>query len=159
MTTATSETVAEEYSRLVGEQHELSAAARRNDGLPEEGKQRFREVAQRLREILAIPPDGYTLPAEAHGWVALAQWTSLGYVGDPFVTVQVGRLVTEADGYLGLGDRWKYNLTWHSRGCAPGKVRLFGSGIAVTPANPGGGYAPSVKAIRAVIEQHPAPGA
>lgn len=166
MTTAT-ETIAEEYERLCGEDAELSAAVRKVGTATPEQAQRQREIRNRLRELHAQPPEGYTLPkqaadlvahAEAHGWLTLVQWTALGYDGDPFVAVQVGRLTTEADGYLGLGDRWTYKLTWHSGGCAPGKVRRFGSGSAVTPANPASHYAPSVKAIRTVIEQHPAPG-
>lgn len=165
MSTAT-ETLAAEYNRLTGEDAELSAAVRKVGAATPEQAERQREIRTRLRELHATPPDGYALPklaadlvehAEAHGWTTRAQWTALGYVGEPYVTVQVGRLVAEADGYLGLGDRWTYSLTWHSRDCAPGKVRLFGSGIAVTPANPGSHSAPSVKAIRAVIEQHPAP--
>lgn len=164
MTTAT-ETIAGEYARLCSEDAELSAAVRKVGTASPEQVQRQREIRTRMRELHAAPPQGYALPklaadlvahAEAHGWATLVQWTALGYDGDPFVAVQVGRLVAEADGYLGLGDRWTYKLTWHSRDCDPGKVRLFGSGTAVTPANPGGHYAPSIKAIRAVIEQHPA---
>jgi hypothetical protein len=164
VTTAATETLEREYSRLVDEQGELSAAAREAGGFTPEDRNRFREVTLRLRELHATPPAGYALPklaadlvayAETHGWTTLVQWTALGYDGAPFVTVQVGRLTTEADGYLGLGDRWTYKLTWHSGGCAPGKVRLFGSGVAVTPESPGAGSAPSVRAIRAVIEQHP----
>jgi hypothetical protein len=164
--TTITETAADEYARLSGEDAELSAAVRKVGTATSEQIERQREIRARLRELHAAPPAGYALPklaadlvahAEAHGWTTLTQWTALGYGGAPFVTVQVGRLVTEADGYLGLGDRWTYKLTWHSGGCAPGKVRLFGNGIAITPDNPGAGYAPSVKAIRAVISEHPAP--
>lgn len=166
MTTVTTETLVQEHNRLLGEQAELSAAARRAGGqLDPEGRARYAAISQRLREIRAIPPAGYELPkmaadlvahAEAHGWLSLVQWTPPDYMGDPFVGVQVGRRVTEADGYLGLGNCWKYQLTWSSRDCAPGKVRLWRKGLAETPANPGTHDAPSVKAIRAVIEQHPA---
>jgi hypothetical protein len=165
VTTATTTTLAQEYERLTYEQRELDKAVHEGAATPEARKRR-RAVTQRLREIAATAPPGYALPkaatdliahAEAHGWMALVTWTSPGYSGEPSVSVRVGRLVHAADGYVGLGDRWKFERTWHSRGCAPGKVRMFGNGHAVTPANPGGNYAPSVKAIRAVIEQHPAP--
>jgi hypothetical protein len=161
------ETQAQERERLTYEQRELGKTIREGGTAPE-ARERLRAVTLRLREIAATAPPGYALPkaaadlaahAEAHGWMALVQWTPPAYSGEPYVSVQVGRLVTEADGYLGLGDRWKFEVSWHSRGCAPGKVRMFGNGHAVTPANPGGGYAPSVKTIRAVIEQHSAPSA
>lgn len=164
MTTAT-ETLAREYSRLTHEQYELGKALHAEQDTPET-RDELRAVTARLREIRAIPPTGYELPkmaadlvahAEAHGWLSMVQWTPPNYVDDPFVTVQVGRRVAEADGHLGLGNCWKYQLTWSSRDCAPGKVRLWRKGLAETPANPGTHDAPSVKAIRAVIEQHPAP--
>lgn len=167
MTTATTETLTQEHERLTYEQRELGKAIREGQAAPE-AREKLRTVTLRLREIAATAPPGYALPkaatdlvahAEAHGWMALVQWTPPGYSGEPYVSVQVGRLVHEADGYVGLGDRWKYEVTWHSRGCALGKVRMFGNGHAVTPANPGGNYAPSVKAIRAVMAAHPAPGA
>ncbi|MFG2269100.1 hypothetical protein ACGFNY_04920 [Streptomyces chartreusis] len=164
MTTAT-ETIAEEYERLASEQAELSAAARKTGDLPTEGKQRFREIAQRLREIATIPPAGYELPklaadlvahAEAHGWTSLVEWTSPDYEGEPFVTVQVGRKLRDGEMPDARGDKWIYKATWHSRDCAPGKVRLFRGTSAVTPDRPVYGDGPSIKAIRAVIEQHPA---
>lgn len=164
MTTAT-ETLAQECNRLTGEDAELSAAVRKVGAATPEQTERQREIRTRLRELRAIPPAGYELPkmaadlvahAEAHGWLSLVQWTPPDYVGDPFVGVQVGRRVTEADGYLGLGNCWKYQLTWSSRDCAPGKVRLWRKGLAETPESPAATDAPSIKAIRAVIEQHPA---
>ncbi|MFE7077910.1 hypothetical protein ACFU96_48370 [Streptomyces sp. NPDC057620] len=164
MSTTTTETLKQEYDRLCDEEDELRTAARK-DGWSEQAKERQRAISLRLREILTIPPAGYALPAaasgliahaEAHGWLALAQWTSIDFDGDPFVTVQVGRQLADGEMPDARGSRWLYKLTWHSRDCAPGKVRLFGNGHAVTPDSPGGNYAPSVKAIRAVIEQHPA---
>jgi hypothetical protein len=165
MTTIADETLAAEHRRLTFEQYELREALR--DGTADPGaRERLRAVTFRLREIAATPPEGYALPklaadlvahADAHGWLSLVQWTPPGYGDDPFVTVQVGRLVVESDGDLGPGDRWKYSLTWHSRGCETGKARLFGRILAETPDRPSVHDGPSVKAIRAVIEQHPAP--
>lgn len=163
MTTPAAETLADEYQRLSCERYELSKAARvdqRDSGVVD----RLRAIAVRLREIESTPPDGYDLPkiaaglvthAEAHGWRVRVQWTPPGYEDEPYVTVQVGRRVTRADGYAGTGDRWAYALTWHSRGCQTGKARLFGSGVAVTPDHPAAHNAPSVKAIRGVITANP----
>lgn len=146
MATAIVETLEQEYNRLASE--------------------RTSEAVRRVREIVAIPPQGYQLPksaadliahAEAHGWMSLVQWTPPGYEGEPFVTVQVGRRLVEGEMPDARGSKWIYKLTWHSRDCAAGKVRLFGCGHSVTPDHPAGTDAPSVKSIRATIEQHPAP--
>lgn len=165
MTTAT-ETLAAEFERLSYERYELIKQLSAPGGDTPASRERMRVVSQRMREITATPPDGYSLPkqaadlvahAEAHGWTTRVQWTAPGYSGEPYVTVQVGRLVTGADGYVGTGDRWTYERTWHSRDCAPGKVRLFGQGVATTPDHPAHHNAPSVKGIMAVITAHPAP--
>lgn len=164
--TTTTETLTQEYTRLVHEQAELSAAARKAGAYSEEGKQRFREMSRRIREVLTVPPQGYGLPklatelvahAEAHGWVSLMQWTPPDYEGEPFVTVQVGRQLRDGEMPDARGDKWIYKITWHSRGCVTGRVRLFGGTSAVTPESPAYSGGPSVKAIRAVIERHPAP--
>lgn len=116
----------------------------------------------------AKPPEGYTVPqivtglvgyAKLHGWQSLVQWTPPDYSGEPYVTVQVGRKAVESD-YTGFkrGPWWIYKLTWHSRGCAPGKVKKFGTGLVATPDDPEWRDAPSVKQIRTVIHDHPAPG-
>ena len=161
--TTTTETLVEEYGRLTSEQAELSAAARKAGDSSPEDKQRFREITQRIRAIVATPPEGYELPklaadlvahAEMHGWMALVQWTPPGYEGEPYVTVQVGRLLQDGEMPDARGNKWTYKLTWHSRGCMPGKVRLFGGSSAVTPEQPVYGNGPSVKAIRAVIAAH-----
>lgn len=166
MTTTTTETPAAEFQRLSYERYELIKQISTPGGGTPQARERMRAVARRMAEITATPPEGYALPkaasdlvayAEAHGWRALVQWTAPGYPGEPYVTVQVGRLVTEADGYVGTGDQWVYKRTWHSRGCAPGKVRLFGQGIASTPGHPAHHDAPSVKGIKAVISAYPAP--
>ena len=124
-------------------------------------RHRLTELTAELRALLATPPHGYTLPttaadlithAHAHGWDAWAQWAPDGGTsGGPFVTVHTGRVRSAAD-----GDRWHYQITWHSRDCPPGRVRLF-SGLASTPDHPASHDAPSVKDIRAVITANPAP--
>lgn len=117
-----------------------------------------------MEEVLSTPPEGYSVPkavtdllthAKAHGWLTAARWTSPTYEGEPFLTVQVGRLVTDEERDDYRGDRWLFSLTWHSRDCAPGKVKRFGQGTAVTPDHPSTHYAPSVKAIRETIATHP----
>lgn len=163
-TVQTAETPAQRYHHL---DFELYTLRRIEPGeRTEDQLARMRVVAGELREILATPPAGYELPkaatdlmtfVEAHGWMAQAQWTSPEYEGEPYVRVQVARRVGESERELYRGDRWSYQLTWHSRDCAPGKVRRFGSGTAVTPESPNTHDAPSVKAIRAVVEANPAP--
>ncbi|MFE0101226.1 hypothetical protein [Streptomyces sp. NPDC059009] len=118
--------------------------------------------------MTTTPPDGYTTPkivtnlvayAEYCGWQALVQWVPAdGTNGGAHVTVQVGRKVTEEDGNR-RGPWWLYKLTWHSRGCEPGKVRKFGTGLAQTPDKPQWHDAPAVWKIRQVIYENPAPGA
>jgi hypothetical protein len=130
----------------------------------EEQREQLRELKASMEELLSTPPEGYAVPkavtdllahATAHGWRTSAVWTALGYEGEPFLRVQVGRLVSEDDREDYRGDRWVYSLTWHSRGCAQGKVKRFGQGTAVTPDQPATHYAPSVKAIRETIAAHP----
>ncbi|MGW0312072.1 hypothetical protein [Streptomyces flavidovirens] len=161
MTTVTMETLEQEYTRLTDERAAIKTAARKAGAMTPEGSEALRSIGRRLKEIAAIPPQGYALPkaiedlvahAETHGWVSLIQWPAPGDEGKPFVTVQVGRKTTDAES---RGDAWHYQLTWHSRDCAPGKVKRFGSGLAKTPDAPQWHNAPSMKAIRAVIEQHP----
>lgn len=161
------ETSAQRYERLAGEQYQLHRIEPEKR-TPEQAA-RVSAVRSELLEIVATAPDGYCLPkladdlvtlAQAHGWQTLAQWTPPGYSGEPYVTVQVGRLISPAERESYRGDRWAYKLTWHSRNCPAGKVRLFGQGTAVTPDDPSGrAGAPSVRAIRAVIAAHPAPAA
>jgi hypothetical protein len=155
-----------EYDRLTSERSALGAAVRAADGTatPEQTA-RHAAILVRLREIVAMPPDGYALPkaaalltdwAASHGWQAMSQWGADS--GDsPFVTVQVGRKVAEEDGRRG-GPHWYYKLTWHNRDCEPGKLKKFGAGTAETPDNPRAHDAPSIHAIRAEIYEYPAPG-
>ncbi|QDN60112.1 MULTISPECIES: hypothetical protein [unclassified Streptomyces] len=162
----TLETLAQEYTRLTDERGELAAALRKAGDASPESRARLASVDRRLRDLVAAPPPGYILPkaaadlvahAQAHGWLTLVQWTPPGYGGEPFVSVQVGRLLHAGEQSGARGDRWTYNVTWHSRDCAPGRVRLFGRHLATTPEQPWLHDGPSVKAICAVIAQHPAP--
>lgn len=163
----TLETPAQEYTRLTNERGELAAALRKAGDTSPESRAQLAAVDRRLHELVAAPPSGYALPktavylvahAQVHGWLTLVQWTPPDYTGEPFVSVQVGRLLRAGEQSDARGDRWTYNLTWHARGCAPGRVRLFGRRLAATPEQPWLHDGPSVKAICAVIAQHPAPG-
>lgn len=119
--------------------------------------------------MAATPPEGYAVPkivtdladyAKVHGWATAVQWYAPEPAddGEPFVTVQVARKAVESD-YTGFlrGPYWLYQLTWHSRGCEPGRVRKFGTGLAQTPNHPQWHDAPSVKRIREVIAANPTP--
>jgi hypothetical protein len=130
-----------------------------------EQRDEIRALNSALTEILSTPPAGYAVPktvsdllsfAEAHGWRTSALWTAPNYEGEPFLSVQVGRLVPEEEREDYRGDRWVYSFTWHSRDCAPGKVRRFRQGLANTPDNPATHGAPSLKALRDVIAANPA---
>lgn len=169
MSTAT-ETLEQEYNRLFAERDDIGLQVRQADRVEPEVRARYDQVMDRLREIVAIPAEGYELPkqaadliafAETHGWLTGVQWTPPGWADEVYVRVKVGRRLTEAELQAGYyrSDAWLFEITYHERGCPPGQLKKFGSGRGVTPevgaANIG--PAPSVKAIRAVIEQHPAP--
>jgi hypothetical protein len=158
-TTETPEQESDRLSDLVQRLRRIATSERSDDE-----REELRVASARLVELHSVPPAGYETPkavtdlvahATAHGWSTSAVWTALGYAGEPFLTVQVGRLVSEDDREDYRGDRWVYSLTWHSRGCAQGKVKRFGQGTAVTPDQPATRYAPSVKAIRETIAAHP----
>lgn len=119
-------------------------------------------------------PDGYTLPkqaadlmahATANGWLTRAIWVHGPDIEEPFVSVDVGRKlaageqpVCPTDEYAPVrGDKWAYRVTWHSRDCKPGRLRLFRKPLAATPWRPAHYDGPSVKGIRDVIARHPAP--
>jgi len=117
----------------------------------------FRKTVDRLAEIDATPPDGYALPAAAqklvdcataHGWNYLVRWTYPGYPREPFVHVRVGRRGDDT------GD-WEVKYTWHSRGCAKGKVRLFGHGLMTSPGHQVSYVAPSLVKVRKLIANNP----
>ncbi|MER5352524.1 hypothetical protein ABT093_19605 [Kitasatospora sp. NPDC002551] len=140
---------------------EFQTLRRVRERSPEE-EARLKAVRGRLVELLAVPPAGYEAPeagrrlvehARAHGWLALEQWGQASD-GAPFYTVQVGRAAEDEEGRrIGLG--WEFRRTWHSRGAAPGRVRLFGSGTAQTPEVPRTHDAPSVQRIRELITAYP----
>lgn len=157
-----SDALTEEYGRLVREQGELRASTRKAGRLRDSDAQRMRDLKRRLGEIAAIPPAGYSLPtaaeglvthAKSAGWLTLVQWSpEPGGDGEPFVTIQIGRKTDDPDS---RGPVWHYTLTWHSRDCAPGRLRRFGTALAQTPDMPQPHGAPSLKAIREVIDSHP----
>ncbi|MGW6789976.1 hypothetical protein [Streptomyces chartreusis] len=162
-----SETLLEEWERLLGERADIRSSVRTSEPSPE-ARERHREIQRRLTEIAAIPPDGYALPslaagllefAKAHGWVTAVQWTPPGYGGEPFVNVEVGRKLGEAEAANHRSDTFHFQLTWHSRDCEPGKLKKFGRILAKTPDNPQWHDAPSVKRVREIIHASPAPGA
>ena len=169
MTTAT-ETVTEEYERLFAERDNLAAAVRAAGAVEPEVRARYDQVMDRLRGILAEPPNGYAVPkqasdllafAESHGWMTGVQWTPPNWADEVYVRVRVGRRISEAEQEAaGLrSDAWLFEITYHERGCPPGQLKKFGSGRARTPDRGAAEEqpAPSLKAIRTVIEQHPAP--
>lgn len=132
-------------------------------------EQERRTLGRRLEAIMALAAPGYALPraagqlvsrAREYGWLSRVVWTSVrnGHVDEPFVTVGLARVLTEAEQDSGAyrGDRWRYRLTWHSCDCPVGRLRLFSS-LAWTPDHPGWGPGPSLKAVRAVMSAHPAP--
>lgn len=120
----------------------------------------FKAIVDQLAEIDATAPDGYSLPAAAqkliecttaHGWRYSIQWTPPGYVGSPFVRVQVGRLGDETG-------NWTIQYTWHSRDCEPGRVRLFGKGTMTSPGHQSPYSAPSVTTAMKMIAENPVTG-
>lgn len=112
-----------------------------------------------------LAPAGYALPKAAsdlithagtHGWATLVAWSpGAPSSGGPSLTVQVGRRLHAGEQPDARGDRWLYCLTWHSRDCAPGKLRLFGRILAQTPDAPWDHYGASIRAVRQVIAQNP----
>lgn len=116
-------------------------------------------------------PEGYGIPkaaadllehAKVHGWSTLATWNT-DRNDAPFLNVQVVRPVRpcEAERVYAhtsyQGPAWYYSKTWHSRGCAPGRMRLSGTGLTRTPSHPRLSDAPSVKVIRELIAANPDP--
>ncbi|MGA4875929.1 hypothetical protein [Streptomyces lydicamycinicus] len=160
------ETLEQQYERLATRYQELRhvhPSERTADQAAE-----LRVINQQLTTLLSTPPAGYALPkvaadlithAKVNGWLARTQWTYPGFTGQPYVKVEVGRRLTGDESPLYRGTHWLFVLTWHSRGCSPGKLRMFGNGLAETPENPASHDGPSVKAIRAVITDNPAPDA
>lgn len=166
MTTATTETLEQEYDRLMATHGAIRSAARAVGGMNPELRQQLRPIRARLAEIDATPPVGYQTPkavtdlvdhAKSHGWLAQVQWTPPGQQSEPSLRVQVGRKLTATEAAECRSDTYLYQLTWNSRDCPAGKVKRFGTGLAQTPDQPQWHTAPSMKVIRAVIEQHPAP--
>lgn len=164
--TDTAETPAARYTRLY-DQHYHYRRIRPEHRTPAH-YQAMADLADQIAAILAVPPAGYTLPpaaqrlidhAHAHGWQGITQWyppPGQGEDEEPLVRVCVGRYCTEAEqAEHHRGAKWQYVLTWHSRDCPPGRLRLFGQGLAETPDHPAVHGAPSIAAITNIITAHP----
>ncbi|MQS17471.1 hypothetical protein F7Q99_36130 [Streptomyces kaniharaensis] len=149
----------DERDAVAGEYRKLRRRSARGEDVGEQ----LAEVRGRLLVLVAVPPVGFEVPkagrelvehARAHGWEAIEQWTHGPGIAEPFYTVKVGRVGgVEAGRPVGAG--WAYSKTWHSRCAAPGKVRLFGSGVAETPQCPRSHDAPSLVEIQRVVAAHP----
>lgn len=140
--------------RYSGRTVTLDAALARDNALTPAEKH-VRDAMQRGLEagITDTAPAGYTPPkpvaellalAEANGWSARQMWAPR----DGGFTMQA-RVSRPADD----GAQWQYDLSYF---IAPGVSRRTRFGLAVTPDRRGPHDTPSIKAIRAVIEQHPA---
>ncbi|MFI0736830.1 hypothetical protein ACH4PU_01795 [Streptomyces sp. NPDC021100] len=154
-----------EYQSLVAERGALLTRLRESGTPSPADRAALAALERRIRELAATPPHGYALPkaaadlvahAAALGWRTLVWWGTSSS-DEPFVTVQVGRLLEQDAQPDHRGDRWTYRLTWHSRGCPPGRVRRFGRCLAQTPDQPWTHDGPSLKSIRQVVTDHPAP--
>ncbi|MFB6881411.1 hypothetical protein ACFCY8_11300 [Streptomyces noursei] len=160
------ETIEQEYRRLLDEHTDLHTHIRKADNVATETTERYQAVRERLREILSAPPKGYVLPkaardllahAQAHGWMTGVQWTPPGWEDEIYVKVRVGRRMTAQDtgNKYTKSDRYLFELTFHSRGCPPGVLHKFGAGLAETPESARMTAAPSIKKIRDLITSHP----
>ncbi|MGW7001360.1 hypothetical protein ACWGCW_00685 [Streptomyces sp. NPDC054933] len=116
-------------------------------------KAEIRELRrQAVPEDRSAPPAGWELPkpavdllecVERHGWVSATAWGERSN-GDPMVRIQLAH------------GGWRFDhLTWVASGSGTSMKRL-GRGLQSTPEFPAWHDAPSVKAIRAVIEANPA---
>lgn len=162
--TTPAETPAARYARLY-DQHYHYRRIRPEDRTPAD-YQAMAKLADQIAAILATPPAGYTLPAaaqrlidhaHAHGWQGHIQWyppPGQDQDAEPLVRVCVGRYCTPTE-HDRSGTKWQYVLTWHSRDCPPGRLRLFGQGLAETPDHPATHGAPSITAITNIITAHP----
>ncbi|MFI8085954.1 hypothetical protein ACIF6L_34830 [Kitasatospora sp. NPDC086009] len=120
---------------------------------------RLTRVTRRLLVLMERPPAGYTLPRAAadllacaylSGWDSQHAWTVEPGV-EPHVKVIVRRVLTREEAAERRMDRWTYELCWHSRGCAPGRVRLFGQITARTPDSPVIHTVASIRHVRRAI--------
>jgi hypothetical protein len=148
----------------------LLRAAEWNLAVARDGRDIWKESSQRLerklqraaQKLAAVTPDGWEVPAAVASLVKHAKengWrTALAWAPDGdfmLLSVAIGRAVTEADG-LSRGTRWKYDLRWS---CSQGSASRTRAGLAQTPEHPQWHDAPSLKKIREVIAEHPAPSA
>ncbi|MFJ2780260.1 hypothetical protein [Kitasatospora sp. NPDC087315] len=145
-----------EIARLTDELRSLYRLPARTD----EDDQRITDTKLRLRTLAAVPPTGHTLPkpaadliahAHTHGWEAYPYWTHGPGIENPFVLVHLAYLLTPAESANYRSDRWTFQYTWHSRGCAPGRMRRFGAGTVCSPGGLHNAPAPSLRTAIAVI--------
>ncbi|MEV0220815.1 hypothetical protein [Streptomyces sp. NPDC050704] len=141
--------------RYSGRTVTLDAALAR-DSVLTPAEKRVRDTTQHRLEsgITDTAPAGYVPPkpiaelfalADANGWTAQQAWAPRdeGFV----MNIRVSRAADH-------GAKWQYNLSYF---VAPGVARRTQFGLSVTPDRRAQHDTPSIKAIRAVIEQHPAP--
>lgn len=141
--------------RYSGRTVTLDAALER-DGALTPAEKHVRDATQRRLEagITDTAPAGYALPkpvaelfasALANGWATRQAWAPRdeGFV----MNVRVERASDD-------GAKWQYDLSYF---VAPGVARRTPFGLCVTPDRRAQHDTPSIKAIRTVIEQHPAP--
>lgn len=139
--------------RYSGRTVTLDAALER-DSVLTEAERYVRDATQRRLEagIVDTAPDGYVMPkpvaelfalAETNGWAAQQAWAPRddGYA----LNARVSRA---AEG----GSKWQYDLSYF---VAPGVARRTPFGLCVTPDRRAQHDTPSIKAISAVIKQHP----
>lgn len=130
------------------------AAALERDSVLTPAEKHARDATQGRLEagITDTAPSGYAMPkpvaelfalAEASGWTVRQAW---GPRDDGFdMQVRVSRPADD-------GAKWQYDLSYF---VAPGVARKTPFGLSVTPSRRRQHDTPSIKAIRAVIEQHP----
>jgi hypothetical protein len=141
--------------RYSGRTVTLAAALERDNALTP-AEQHARDVTLRRLEagIVDSAPDGYALPklvasllafAEANGWTVQQAWAPRD--GGFVLNTRVGRAAAG-------GSKWRYDLSYF---VAPGVARRTSFGLCTTPDRRAPHHTPPIKAIRAVIEQHPVP--
>jgi hypothetical protein len=154
--------MASERAALTDEHWRLGHIGHKQGGLDGEMRERWDAVNARLRELVAIPPQGWAYPkaaaelvahARAHGWQVLAEWldaASRGADPIPYLNIKVGRAGEDGGGF------WKYQACWHSYNVErPRTLRLFGRILAQDPDRRAPHDARSLREVREAIAAHP----